>query len=82
MCSITGSNLALSSEKKTYVTFDSMHPADHVDINLGRQCSGSVNVLTDPDPGGKLITDPTGSGSYQAFFVAFEKYFLYLILPH
>jgi hypothetical protein len=37
MCSITGSNLALSSEKKTYVTFDSMHPADHVDINLGRQ---------------------------------------------
>jgi hypothetical protein len=57
MCSITGSNLALSSEKKTYVTFDSMHPADHVDINLGRRCSESVNVLTDLDPGGKLISD-------------------------
>jgi hypothetical protein len=60
MCSITGSNLALSSEKKTYVTFDSMHPADHVDINLGRQCSGSVNGRTGPD--GKLITDTFSEG--------------------
>ncbi len=48
MCSITGSNLALSSEKKTYVTFDSMHPADHVDINLGRQFLKIESGVPDP----------------------------------
>ncbi len=36
---------------------------------------GSVILITNPDPGGQLMTDPARSGSYLAIFLAVKKMF-------
>jgi hypothetical protein len=40
-----------------------------------------ISLITDPDPGGQLIKDLSGSGSYLDIFVPNEKQIFCQIVP-